>query len=92
MGGGGGAQRPVWHVYKPKKTGAHSARARTRGQNPLVIYRGLHGFFKLVCIVLAGVIAIFDLKHLSIYPDTTKAKKQLYFSGQNISELVQTFD
>jgi hypothetical protein len=28
---GGGAQRPVWRVNKPKKTGA-----RTRGQNPLV--------------------------------------------------------
>ncbi len=26
-----GAQRPVWHVNKPNKTGA-----RTRGQNPLV--------------------------------------------------------
>jgi hypothetical protein len=33
----GGAQRPFWHFNKPKKTGAHSARARTRGQNPLVI-------------------------------------------------------
>ncbi len=34
--GRGGAQRPVWRVYEPKKTGARSARARTRGQNPLV--------------------------------------------------------
>ncbi len=34
--GGGGAQLPVWHVNEPKKTGARSARARTRGQNPLV--------------------------------------------------------
>jgi hypothetical protein len=33
---GGGAQRP-FGVYEPKKTGARSARARTRGQNPLVI-------------------------------------------------------
>ncbi len=33
----GGAQRPVWHVNDSKKTGARSARARTRGQNPLVI-------------------------------------------------------
>jgi hypothetical protein len=31
-----GAQRPVWHGNAPKKTGARSARARTRGQNPLV--------------------------------------------------------
>ncbi len=36
MGGGVGAQRPVWHGNAPKKTGARSARARTRGQNPLV--------------------------------------------------------
>ncbi len=32
----GGAQRPVWRGNAPKKTGARSARARTRGQNPLV--------------------------------------------------------
>ncbi len=31
-----GAQLPVWHGNEPKKTGARSARARTRGQNPLV--------------------------------------------------------
>jgi hypothetical protein len=30
--GGGGVQRPVWHVNEPKKTGT-----RTRGQNPLVL-------------------------------------------------------
>ncbi len=35
--GRGGAQRPVGRGYEPKKTGARSARARTRGQNPLVI-------------------------------------------------------
>jgi hypothetical protein len=33
---GGGAQRPVLFVNELKKTGARSARARTRGQNPLV--------------------------------------------------------
>ncbi len=32
----GGAQRPVGRGIEPKKTGARSARARTRGQNPLV--------------------------------------------------------
>ncbi len=32
-----GAQRPVWSVNEPKKTGARSARARTHGQNPLVV-------------------------------------------------------
>ena len=34
--GQGGAQRPVLCGNKLKKTGARSARARTRGQNPLV--------------------------------------------------------
>jgi hypothetical protein len=34
----GGRAAPVWRVYVPKKTGARSARARTRGQNPLVVY------------------------------------------------------
>ncbi len=38
MGGGVDAQRPVWHGNAPKTTGARSARARTRGQNPLVLY------------------------------------------------------
>jgi hypothetical protein len=43
--GGGGAQRPVWNVNESKKTGARSARARTRGQNPLVsnIYHTYYG-------------------------------------------------
>jgi hypothetical protein len=34
---GRGAQRPVRRSNSTKKTGARSARARTRGQNPLVI-------------------------------------------------------
>ncbi len=29
---------PVWLFNEPKKTGARSARARTRGQNPLVYH------------------------------------------------------
>ncbi len=37
LGGAGGAQRPVLRVNEPIGTGARSARARTRGQNPLVI-------------------------------------------------------
>jgi hypothetical protein len=36
MGGGGGEQHHVLRVKEPKKTGAYSARVRTRGQNPLV--------------------------------------------------------
>jgi hypothetical protein len=34
--GGGARSATVLHVKEPKKTGARSARARTRGQNPLV--------------------------------------------------------
>jgi hypothetical protein len=37
MGEGGGAQRPALQVSEFKKTGARSARARTRGQTPLVL-------------------------------------------------------
>ncbi len=33
----GGAQRPVWRVNEPKKTGARSARVHTLGQNTLAI-------------------------------------------------------
>jgi hypothetical protein len=39
---GGGAQRPFCRVNEPRKTGARSARARTRGQNPLVF--NIHSF------------------------------------------------
>jgi hypothetical protein len=38
---GGGAKRPDGHGNEPKKKGARSARARTRGQNPLVLYNYL---------------------------------------------------
>ncbi len=34
--GRGGAQRPALQISEVKKAGARSARARTRGQNPLV--------------------------------------------------------
>jgi hypothetical protein len=38
MGEGGGARSaPVWGNNTLKKTGARSARARTRGKNPLVL-------------------------------------------------------
>jgi hypothetical protein len=33
---GRGRAAPVWRVYELKRTGARSAQARTRGQNPLV--------------------------------------------------------
>ena len=37
-GGGGARSAPLCVLMSPKKTGARSARARTRGQNPLVYY------------------------------------------------------
>ena len=46
MGGGGGAQSPVWGGNELKKTGAHRARSRTRGQIPLVII-GFTSFHRL---------------------------------------------
>ncbi len=38
VGQGVGAERPVLRGNELKKTGARSARARTRGQNPLVYH------------------------------------------------------
>jgi hypothetical protein len=42
---GRGAQRPVWRANESKKTVARSARARTRGKNPLVIYIPIYLYF-----------------------------------------------
>jgi hypothetical protein len=39
------SKRRVWGNNKLKKTGARSARARTRGKNPLVIYSLLRNAF-----------------------------------------------
>jgi hypothetical protein len=46
-GRGGGAQRPFWRVNEPKKTGARSARARTRGLNPVELYINRKKYAKL---------------------------------------------
>jgi hypothetical protein len=40
-----GAQRPVGRGNEIKMTGARSARARTRGQNPLVFYISFYNTF-----------------------------------------------
>jgi hypothetical protein len=72
-----GAQRPVGRGKEPKTTGARSARARTRGQNPLVII-----YFSPLAI---GVMQCMDQLILSTYksryhPRNTVRKKcvQLY--------------
>jgi hypothetical protein len=49
--GRGAAQRPVLHVFKPKKTGAHSARALMRGLNPLLCTTVLGKITRFLCIV-----------------------------------------
>ncbi len=41
MGGGGARSAPVWRDNELKKMGARSARARTRGQNPLIVLDSL---------------------------------------------------
>jgi hypothetical protein len=48
MGGGGARSAPVWRGNELKKMGARSARARTRGQNPLVLSYIYLGYF--VCV------------------------------------------
>ncbi len=47
--GGEGAQRPVLRVHKIDKRGARSARACTRGQNPLVFTKKM-----MTCTLLLG--------------------------------------
>ncbi len=49
----GGAQHPVWYVNKPNKMGARSARARTRDQNPLVVFIRFFGKCEFSRIVIA---------------------------------------
>jgi hypothetical protein len=51
MDGGGGTQHPFCRVNEPKKTGARSARARMRGQNPLVPNKSSQ-YSTLVCCLL----------------------------------------
>jgi hypothetical protein len=46
--GGRGAQRRVWGGSEFKKTGARSARARTRGQNPLVYNISPKTFYPII--------------------------------------------
>ncbi len=63
--GGVGAQRPVWHANDPKKTGALNARARTRGQNPLVIEiysAAQHNLFKPIYAFTANVETVFGTR------------------------------
>ena len=52
--GRGARSAPVWRGNAPKKTGARSARARTRGQNPLVVYntaQRLAAYLLIMCIM-----------------------------------------
>ncbi len=44
MGRGGARSAPFCMLMSPKKTGVRSARARTRGQNPLVLHIFLQWF------------------------------------------------
>jgi hypothetical protein len=48
---GGGAQRPALQVNELKKTGARSARARTRGQNQLVYNIKVYGALSWSCLL-----------------------------------------
>jgi hypothetical protein len=57
----GGAQRPVWRVNEPKKTGARSARARTRPQPTSII-------IFLILMIRAG----FSTKHFTQKDDYEK--------------------
>ncbi len=62
--GGGGAQRPVCHVNEPNKTGARSARARTRGQNPLVPIMVYLFCCRKICTPILGIYK--SLRHMNV--------------------------
>ncbi len=50
----GARSAPVLRINEPKKTGAHSARARTRGQNPLVHNR-IHVFHYILLFMMVSI-------------------------------------
>jgi hypothetical protein len=57
MGGGEvGAQRPVLRSNELKKTGARSARASTRGQNPLVYHIFIYDPLSVILSVILSVV------------------------------------
>jgi hypothetical protein len=61
----GGAERPVWRCNAPKKTGARSARARTQGQNLLVMY--IHLLMEVCC--CAAIVTFCQIKPAQIPPE-----------------------
>ena len=69
--GAGGAQRPVRRVNEPKKTGARSARARTRGQNPLVSIIYLSRVLCL-CVTIAECSAILLVLIIKLTKETRR--------------------
>jgi hypothetical protein len=75
---GGVAQRPVWGCNELKKKGARSARARTRGQNPLVNHKVI--FFQL----LATGEEIFKDKKTREYVKTTCSKRLRYLMREKV--------
>ncbi len=53
----GGRAAPVWRLYEPKKTGARSARARTRGQIPTSLSYIYLGYFVCVCVCVSQFVS-----------------------------------
>ena len=92
---GGGAQRPVLCVNDHKKTGARSARARTRGQNPLVYHIFIQGTLSVcVCVCVCVTICVGTLCYSFSFSNQTDQgneteglemeglEKEIYGKGQ----------
>jgi hypothetical protein len=83
--GGGGAQRPVWHVIKPKKTGARGARARTRGQTPLVVYIPLHFFLNCRPVGIGQRFSMGLRRKYGVGGLTERSTKEGVITGRNVT-------
>jgi hypothetical protein len=83
-GRGGGAQRPFFRVNEPRKTGARSARARTRGQNTLVVNN------KERFRIFENVLKNLQKCHASL-PNVASVNRRSLFSWKNKENISCTF-
>ncbi len=89
--GQGGAQRPVRHDNKPRKTGARGARARTRGQNPLVYKILSYTIFNLVKYRLLQLISTFVTFFAIIFSRKLLEKTKMYLKNFSYSLMLLLF-
>jgi hypothetical protein len=90
LGGTRGAQRPVLRVNEPKKTGARSTRAHTRGPDPLVYNKG--GRYKKavvrfwsgtlaieVSLIFFLILPLFSIQQISVSAQYSRIKRRFLY-------------